>query len=66
MRKPAEGAGWCRVGGMKLPEWRPIPPEWKSDDDSKDVGAALYLIVGPLLFILGVGLVVFALVKLFA
>jgi hypothetical protein len=51
---------------MKLPEWRPMPRQWNNDDDSKDFGAALFLIVGPVLIVAGIGLAVWGLVRLFS
>jgi hypothetical protein len=61
-RKPAEAgsSGWYDEQ-MKLPEYRPMPPQWNNDHDTKDAGASLWLLgsvaliaVGIVLFLLGV------------
>ena len=52
---------------MKLPEYKPMPRHIAQDDgDSKDAGAALWLIAGPVVFVLGVGMVVYGLLRMFA
>jgi hypothetical protein len=45
---------------MKLPEYRPMPPQWNNDHDTKDAGASRWLLgsvaliaVGIVLFLLG-------------
>lgn len=49
-----------------MPEWKPVPRHWQNDDDSKDAGAAMGLVVGPLLVLAAVLMVAYGLFKTFA